>query len=180
MAREDDLAWLCTYMGRKVFFLDPLPGEICIEDIAHHLALTNRFCGATREPYSVAQHSVEVSLQCGDHRWGLMHDAAEAYLGDVHKPLKNVLTDYAGIESAILAAVAEKFGLGWPMPEEVHEVDTRMLVTEARDLLAEVPIGWGRGFGLEGVEPYSWRVMPVGWREAEKMFLERFDNLFSA
>ncbi len=62
-----------TYTGRMVSLLDPKPEDICIEDVAHHLAIVNRFGGATREPYSVAQHAVlvsiyvENSLQSGDN-----------------------------------------------------------------------------------------------------------------
>lgn len=50
--------FICTYTGRKFYPLDPRPEDVCIEDIAHALALVNRFGGHTRVPYSVAQHSV--------------------------------------------------------------------------------------------------------------------------
>ena len=77
--------WFLTYTGRQFWPLDPRPEDICIRDIAHHLSLCCRFNGACRVHYSVAQHSVMVAniLPAPLRFWGLMHDATEAYVGDM-------------------------------------------------------------------------------------------------
>lgn len=83
--------FITTYTGKKVNPLDLHCEDICIEDIAHHLALVNRFGGASRKPISVAQHSVYVSrllMKTGWSSEGLFHDAPEAYLGDMTKWMK--------------------------------------------------------------------------------------------
>src|SRR5690242_11754504 len=82
--------WMQTYTGRRFWPLDPRVDDIDIGDIAHHLSLVCRFAGACREFYSVAQHCVGVSYVCDpkDALWGLLHDAAEAYVGDMVRPLK--------------------------------------------------------------------------------------------
>lgn len=86
MADPRGAAWILTSTGRQFWPLQPRADEICIEDIAHHLSMQCRFTGATRFHYSVAQHSVLVSQLAPDGEnplWGLLHDAAEAYLVDV-------------------------------------------------------------------------------------------------
>src|SRR4051812_2148358 len=81
---------ILTYTGKHVNPFDLKPDDICIEDIAHALALCNRFAGHTKRPMSVAQHSVYVSRLCPNYRLaGLLHDASEAYLGDVTKWVKS-------------------------------------------------------------------------------------------
>jgi hypothetical protein len=85
--------WLRTYAGRHVHILNPRPADIYIQDIAHALAHTCRFAGHTPAFYAVAQHSVLVSelLTPDLALWGLLHDASEAYLHDLTRPLKRVL-----------------------------------------------------------------------------------------
>lgn len=118
--------------------LDPRPEEIHIEDIAVALSNLCRFGGHVREFYSVAQHSVHVAGLCGpeDALWGLLHDASEAYLGDIIRPLKrqDCFAEYRAAEERLMAAVCERFGLPLEMPESVRRADEVMLATEARDL----------------------------------------------
>src|SRR4051812_30250690 len=80
--------WMQTFTGRQFWPVDPRADEIAIEDIARALAMTCRFGGHVRFHYSVAQHSFLVSLVCSPEHalWGLLHDASEAYLGDVVWP----------------------------------------------------------------------------------------------
>ena len=82
-----------TYSGLVFDFINPAEADVSITDIAHSLALINRFNGHTRRPYSVAEHCVRgsqlIDQKCAFHF--LMHDAAEAYVGDVAAPLKQLL-----------------------------------------------------------------------------------------
>lgn len=132
--------------GPLVPVLAPDPAMIQIADIAAALSKLCRFTGHTRAFYSVAQHSVLVSqIVPPEHAmWGLLHDAAEAYVGDIARPLKVALERaapgvLAGIEEGWQRAVAERFGLCWPMPEAIHHADRVMLATERRDLMAAGP-----------------------------------------
>src|SRR4051794_15527189 len=84
--------WITTFSRRQFWPLDPHSDEIHIEDIAHSLSQQCRFGGHSRSFYSVAQHSCLVSALCkaNDALWGLLHDASEAYLGDIPRPLKSL------------------------------------------------------------------------------------------
>ncbi len=128
------------YSGGLMDPLNPQAEDICIEDIAHALANLCRFGGHTKEFYSVAQHSLYVSMYCPSEYvlWGLLHDAAEVYVGDMLKPLKKRSGTFGEMfcmfEDAILKVIIEKFGLSWPMPQAVSQTDLWMLCAEARDL----------------------------------------------
>lgn len=110
-------ATIITRRGHYFDFLDPKPDTIEIEDIAWGLANTCRFGGQSLEFYSVAQHSVMASFfiapegqRAADlRREALMHDAAEAYIGDIPKPLKQLLPDYKVVEERVETAIARKF-----------------------------------------------------------------------
>mgnify|MGYP001281995576 CR=1 FL=1 len=128
---------ITTWSGRKFNFLNPEPTSIVIEDIAHALSLQCRFNGHSTEFYSVAEHSVGVCRlveSLGEDRntvmTALLHDAAEAYLGDVVSPLKQKLPDYRGFEGVVEAAVAAKFSLIYPFPKVVHVADKELLHRE--------------------------------------------------
>ena len=175
MARTDD-SWIQTYTGRKFWPHDPEPDDIVIEDVAHALALANRYTGHTREPYSVAQHCVIMSWLCPDKKWALMHDAAEAYLSDVARPVKRYLQGYAEMEDRLLACVAGKFGLAMPIPDCVHEWDKIMLTAERRDLINHKGEDW---FHIRGVTTLSYAIQAWPWSVAEKEFLHQFNKLWS-
>jgi uncharacterized protein len=167
--------WLQTFTGRKVFPLDLQPEDIAIEDVAHHLARIGRFSGATKgeHAYSVAQHSMLVSLYCdpADALAGLLHDASEAYLLDLPRPLKRDprFSFYREAERRAMATICAAFGLPEETPDGVKEADNRMLATEARDLMAPLHPEW-RGMAA----PYARRITPWSAANAEEAFLTRF------
>ena len=152
--------WILTYTGRQFCLGDPRPEDVDIEDIAHALSLICRFTGHCLRFYSVAEHSLLVvrNLPKKCQAWGLLHDAAEAYVNDLARPLKTSarLSDYRLIEDRILYVVLGRFGLqprGLPgawIPPEVKQADLRALATERRDLMNPSGPEWNLG-----VEPYE-------------------------
>lgn len=125
--------------GRYVELLDPKPDEIALEDIAHALAYICRFGGHTASFYSVAEHSLFVSAmlhrQFGDPRLtlaGLLHDATEAYLGDMVRPLKRQLPAYKEAEDRMADVIAQHFGIDGALFHHplVREADEQALVFE--------------------------------------------------
>lgn len=171
--------WGTTFSGAKYWPEDPRAGDFRIADIAHALANQCRFGGHCREFYSVAQHSVIVSNICAlrDAMWGLLHDASEAYLVDVPRPVKysRGMERYTEIERAFMAAICEQFGLGAEMPTSVHWADEALLALEARHLMPEEAVReWTLSCtddtGLLGIVPWSPAV-------AEREFLTRFAQL---
>lgn len=189
MKRRGD--WKQTYTGGIFWPLDPRPDEVLIEDIAHALSLTCRFGGHCRVFYSVAQHSVEMAevLVLGRSIWShgrtdddskrlafycLMHDAAEAYVGDLVAPLKRHLPDFQAAEARVWKAIAQRFVLPYELPQEVKRADLVMLATEARDLMKQPPpMDWGLG----EIQPREMRIFPTDFAVAEYSFLRLFDEL---
>lgn len=176
-----------TASGRPFWPLEPRLEDIAIEDIAHHLSNLCRFTGAVRLFYSVAQHSVEVSLAMaphivtGRHRslglYGLLHDASEAYLMDVPRPLKHdtQFAAYRAAEARLQRVIYAAFGLDPDdEPFDLKTVDRRMLRTEQRDLMPPPALAERRDdvepFDVHLVEP--WSPTRARWR-----FLDRFVQL---
>lgn len=126
-------SWIQTYTGKKFFPLDPDPDLICIEDIAHALANLCRYGGHSKMFYSVAQHSLIVSRMSTNYPLhGLLHDASEAYLGDMVRPLKHLpeMAPYREAEDRLQSMIFERFGLDRFMPEEVYRNDKVALANE--------------------------------------------------
>jgi len=146
--------WISTYTGRRFDLIDPQPETICIRDIVQGLSHCCRFTGQVSRFYSVAEHSVNVAFLLPDHlrMIGLIHDAAEAYYGDVNTVLKSLLPDYKALEKRAQAVIYDKYIGRAPDPDEclaLKRMDLRMLGAEARVLLAEGGADWRC---LDGVE----------------------------
>lgn len=180
--------WFQTYTGREVYPLDMRAEDIDIRDIAHSLSLTCRFNGHSCVFWSVADHSLQVCAYLNAQRlaaneklgpqqtyrlaWGLLHDASEAYLGDIVRPVKRSLP-LAHVEDAIHRAISERFFLPWPMPEAVRHADEVLLATEARDFMATPPRSWG-------LRAQPWdrdlRMHLETWQVTERRFLQAAVN----
>lgn len=169
-ARRGD--WIQMESGRAFYPLDPRPDDIEITDIAQALAQMNRYRG-TIFPYSVAQHSALVcswvAARAPEHAlWALLHDAAEAYLADIPRPLKADLPAWKPIEARVMAAVCERFGLPPEEPAIVKEADFRILADEKAVLLRGGPLWSDIG------EPLGVEIHNLTWQEARWAFLARF------
>jgi hypothetical protein len=124
--------WFETFSHIKYHLYDPSPTEVTIKDIAHHLSLINRFGGAFPVAYSVAAHSIIVSrLYKKDPFQGLMHDAAEAYFGDVVQPFKVTLDVVKLVEHDNLKVISRKYGFQYPFNTELKQYDKAMTYFEA-------------------------------------------------
>ena len=169
---EYDGHWIETFTGKKFHYLSPEPGEICIEDIAHALALTCRFGGHCREFYSVAEHSYRVAqLVAGrDKLSALLHDAHEAYLHDVPRPIKADIPGYKILADRIQRAINNAFCLTIYNPTYTKFADDTLLATEARDLMTGY-LSWA-SLPL----PLERHIQPVSWQLAEQVFLDFYDE----
>lgn len=165
-----------TNSGRSIELTTlPIDQDFDINDIAHHLAMICRFGGATDEFYSVAQHSVIVSRYVEkEYQFAaLLHDASEAYLGDMVEPLKMLLPDYQRIESAMQVAINAHYDLNYQCYEGAYrDIDLMVRYEEAKCL--GVPLIRPKNFftKLDGM-----KINPLPPKAAKKLFLERFAEL---
>ncbi len=167
-----------TVSRGRFYPLDPRADEIFIVDIAAGLSKQCRFNGHVDRFYSVAEHSVIASTLTQDAnlaRWLLMHDAPEAYIGDMVRPLKAVIPQFQQIEDKIMRAIADRFGLYGDMPSDVKTFDNIMCSTEKRDLIPGSPPWNAMPEPITGLEIPE---REVGPEEAKLMFMRRFFELF--
>lgn len=179
--------WMETHAGKQLF-LPVTEDMIDIEDIAHALSFQCRYAGHTLRFYSVSEHCCLISdyvfrnspnLEPNERRklalQGLMHDASEAYLVDIPKPIKPFLTNYRELEQQIEVVVADKYGFEYPYHSVVKEADCRILLDERAALFNwsghdwELPVDKPLGVHIEALAPY----------EAKAEFLKRFHDYAS-
>jgi hypothetical protein len=173
-----DGPWVQTRSGRAYPLLAPTTEDICIEDIAYSLAGLPRYNAHAQRTadgrlYTVGQHSV-LAAQIVEPAFrfeALMHDAAEAYVGDMIRPLRLCLPDFDLVEEITWLALTRKFGLPRTMSAEVKHADIVMLATEKRDLMGEPPRPWNVGL------PREERITIWNPIMTERAFLERFHEL---
>lgn len=168
--------WISTYSGKRFYPFDPRVEEIDVNDIIHALSNLCRFGGHCTTFYSVAQHSVLVSLMCPptDALWGLLHDASEAYLIDVPSPLKKApeFAPYRAAEKRLQEVICQVFELPVEEPVSVKSVDKRILATEARDLTFTQGFGWSTASW-----PYDFNIKPWTPDHARVRFISRLHEL---
>jgi|CXWL01.1.fsa_nt_gi hypothetical protein len=183
--------WIQTYRGQKFFPLDADPGAVDILDIARALSMLCRYVGHVDRFYSVAEHCVRVSWKLEDRgfgletqRWGLLHDASEAYLGDVSRPVKHQaqLGGYRDAEARLQTVIAVAFDLRPTEPPEVTAMDSEILGTEAFYLKSPIHPDWHKTTATGRLDA-PWKLGwfdRLGWSpaKAEREFLSRFRFLW--
>lgn len=173
--------WMGTFSGVRFYPMTPRASEVKVVDIAQALANRCRYSGLCKSFYSVAQHSVIVSMiLLASHGplialHGLLHDAAETYVGDMIRPLK-LYTQLGELfqthEQMVHDAIMEKFGLPTgDLPSVIKEVDDRVLATEAKTIVTDTT-----GWTLK--EPYDFIIDPVGPEQARDDFMRTFESLW--
>lgn len=167
--------WMETYTGKRVNPLELKPSDICIKDIAHALSLICRYNGHCGRMYSVADHSIRVARMLEGSGWelgALMHDSAEAYLGDVIRPLKHLFPEVVEAEHIALNTIFEKYGIDLNLraSQSIRDMDNILIATEARDLMKSGGKGW-----QNMPEPLPDVLVPYydpPW--VEKLFIKKF------
>jgi uncharacterized protein len=170
---------ILTYSGARFDLQAPAVELITLRDIAHALARIGRFCGAGDHIATVAQHCVHVSLLCPPAiaRWALLHDASEAYLGDVSSPLKSLLPEYRRLEEIWQHAISTRFGV----PRCVCKYwDVSSMLTERRDngpyFMTDAKwLGLPPGSSTPEPDPQPWTAW--GTARAETIYLARAEQL---
>lgn len=163
-----------TFTGKKFFIFDPRPEDVCAADIAHALSMQCRYNGHTEQFYSVAQHCVLMShaVSLEYQLEALLHDAAEAYIGDIVRPLKHSssMTAYCNIDENITSVIYQKYGLPpYQRSHEVKQADSRILADEAhlvRNLAPDISL-----------EPLGVTINRWSPAEAERRYLMRLSGL---
>lgn len=189
-------SWQQAASGQMYWALDPREDEIHVQDICAGICREGRYANQTRIPYFVGEHSVIVSLACeqiaiqrnwdpGDvlivAREGLMHDASEAYIGDVPRPIKRqrIMRGYGKVEAKWEKCIYSRFGIT-PTPEStalVKEVDTRIVLDEIEALMRD-PEMWVRMNRYPDVTPLGVEIVGVPWEQAAYEFTGRFKELW--
>ncbi len=180
VGRDSRGEWMMTFTGKKFYPADPRPEDVCIEDIAHHLAMEIRYGGAVSQTYSVAEHSILVSqFVPPEHALeALLHDGGEAYAKDIPRPLKKhpAMRGYEAILDRCQAVVFEAFGIS-PTPAStsaIKRVDDALVLDETRALMRfpdEYPSRH------PGAEPLGADIAGYSPENAEIQFLLRYYQL---
>ena len=166
-----------TISGTAFHFLDPQPDEIFVGDIAWSLSNQCRYTGHVTDFYSVAEHCVLLYDYAKKHNLGdkkflrtlLMHDASEAYLTDIARPIKAHIPDYKKLEVRIEQAVADKYDLIYPYPQLVRDLDTRILMDEREQVMNPSDNVWG-----VVAEPLGVPISYLNPLEARSEYMQRF------
>jgi hypothetical protein len=180
--RSVNHSWIQTFTGVQIDPFSPRVEDIRIEDIAHALSMKCRYGGHTRRFCSVAQHSLIIcSFAPEEHAlWGLLHDAAEAYLPDIPAPIKRrpEFDLMRAAEYWIMDAVCRKFGMGHEEPEVVKQIDREIRAWEELSFMPVMYESWGRIMTASLCRRELMPAVSLSPYDAETLFLERFDELY--
>ena len=176
--------FITTYSGVKFFIDECNVEDVPIEDIAHSLSMQCRFNGHLKTFYSVAEHSVHICdlilekypIAWDLALWGLLHDASEAFVPDLPRPFKVLMSGFGEFEDKAMAAIAEYYQLGSStMPEEVKYLDTHIVRDEAEKFMINPPT-WTDAFESVLDQNWLWGLQPL---QAKTLFISRFEFLQS-
>jgi 5'-deoxynucleotidase YfbR-like HD superfamily hydrolase len=185
------MTWMLTATGTAFELGRPRADDVQLADIAHQLALINRFNGATTRPYSVAEHSLLVAEIFERHLGmnnpvarlaALMHDAHECYLGDITTPVKRHLGSGCQVlEASLERAVQDRYGLRTAAAayrQQIRDADLIARATERRDLMPPTHRHWPE---LDGIEPVEWINLndqaKFTWQDWRRTFTDLFNEL---
>ena len=191
------VTYIVTYTGKVFEFMNPKPEMVCIEDIAHALANICRYTGHIKQFYSVAQHCVLMANADlpGDPLVRLLHDATEAYIGDLASPWKGLLLvdvpqkepvksrfPFIGnldtvklFEQRLEVVIGMALRVDLSPNPEIKLGDTRMFWTEVRDLMPKMPEDFE--WGPPRMQPLDAKIVPWNPVTAEGMFLSTYNKL---
>lgn len=174
---------ILTVGGVYFSLVNPTEDQVDVYDIAYALSSLCRYTGHTNKFYSVAEHSVRCASYLRKRGYSpkaqmaaLLHDAAEAYIGDVSSPLKALLPEYRAIENRVSQAIVDKFGVDWRGRAEVHMADMQLLCTERHELFDD-QTPWDV---LDGMDPAEYQhTTALGWTSgvANAQFIKAFFTL---
>ena len=177
-------AWIETFTGKKFYPLDPRQQDVCIEDIAHSLSQQCRYTGHTERFYSVAQHSMELSIYSqlrGEpvetNLYYLLHDAHEAYVGDMTAPMKlnfeelGLLEVWNKVVNNIDGVIFKKYGILDAVIRD--DYDKRILLDEKKEFFPRSQNNWE----LDLV-PLGITIDVMSEKMSEYLFLKRFKQLY--
>jgi len=169
---------IVTYTGRLFWPLNPKLEDINLLDICHALGNQCRFTGHTTSFYSVAEHSCRVhdNLPHEYRMAGILHDASEAYLMDLAKPVKeqDAMSLFREAEDNLMRLVGKKYGFNFPYADEVSKVDKILLNTEYRDLMSKNEL---RTADFNGSKPLETRIVPWSPQVAKFEMITRLEKL---
>lgn len=187
------MPWIVTASGHELNVAHPLPGQVDVMSIAWSLSQINRFNGHCLRPYSVAEHSLlvceiaerEFDVDLHGQFAALMHDAHEAYAGDMHTPGKaQIGLGWVEWETRWERLVRQCFSLitaAHIHHQVIKKADLMALATERRDLMPQrATTPWPV---LKDVEPVAWvrlnapERLKAGWEDWRDRFLDRYHEL---
>uniref|UniRef100_A4XZH2 Phosphohydrolase n=1 Tax=Ectopseudomonas mendocina (strain ymp) TaxID=399739 RepID=A4XZH2_ECTM1 len=172
------MSWIITRTGKRFDLLEPAAHMVDPTDIAHALSMQCRFNGHVKSFYSVAQHCLVVAelVPVQYQLEALLHDATEAYVGDLVSPLKQALPEYRQIEMRVWHAICHRFDIEPVLPPCVHDGDLIALATEKRDLMPAHADAWPC---LVGTHPAQFRIKPMTQAEAAQAYFNRLMELLA-
>jgi uncharacterized protein len=180
-------AWIQTFTGREFHYHAEKP-DIHIEDIAQGLSNQSRYAGQCKHFYSVAQHTVlgvDVAMRVHGNmdlaRVFFLHDASEAYLVDVPRPIKGDLKGYTEIEDRISKAIYDHFNISGEVVQAnqklCKEIDMRILITEKNQLFDKYH-KWTMEDEFPEYHPETVSIQYWTPQKARKKFLNLYGQLF--
>lgn len=168
------MSTILTHSGRTLDFTALHPRMIDLQDIAHGLSHACRFAGQCSSFYSVAQHAVAVSYLCPTLE-ALHHDSTEAYMGDMTRPLKDLIPTFKEFEGNLHQVICQALGISSVQSEDLHLADRRVYLLERQRLFS----ARCRDINFEGLEPAPKAVLgtTLSPKAAKALFLKRHDEL---